>query len=550
MRTFGLLALSVVVLWPGAVWAQDDEPSCRVIEMDFTPTDDLQIVVWLEDANGVFVETVFITHSVGIYGIGNRPGIMEFNSAWAWPYGRRTTTFPVWAHRHGLEWPMLVFQNLDDSNLSHPLSQSSADSYFCRPLQQSDPGWDTETCASIAFTDKGRFHSELKSLYPPRNDLVRVDGTDSPDVAVFARMNPFDAVTRATPAGGVLHRLVHALPEAMQPGQYVAWVEVNREFDQNEFYDYPAPAPIPWSQYGVPYRGQPSVVYRLPFELSEQGGTTAVESYAGYGDPDGLDGKLREPDGTITENVDGSGASRLLLTVDGGIAYRVRVRTRPSEDKVAPGAIGQLQAVDVSPTVVNATFLAPGNDGDFGTVAGYEVRYRSGLPITADEFDDDGMSRGPAVTPAPSGSVQDLVLADLQPNTNYYIAVRAYDECLNRGPIAVLEATTPRAPSGRVDACFVATAAYGSPMAADVSSLRRFRDQALTSNVPGSLLVAGYYTFGPSLARVIAPSLTLRQLARSLLVPAVDLARHVTTRSPAAVLKTWWRPRPRRPGSP
>lgn len=40
----------------------------------------LQIVAWLEDATGTYVETAFITQAVGTYGLGNRPGRYDFNS--------------------------------------------------------------------------------------------------------------------------------------------------------------------------------------------------------------------------------------------------------------------------------------------------------------------------------------------------------------------------------------------------------------------------------------------------------------------------------------
>ena len=82
-----------------------------------------QMVVWLEDANGVFVDTIYITAETGTYGLGNRPGRVDFNSGPFWPYGRRTTTFPVWAHRKHLygsgdllEFPLVAFQNGDDDN--------------------------------------------------------------------------------------------------------------------------------------------------------------------------------------------------------------------------------------------------------------------------------------------------------------------------------------------------------------------------------------------------------------------------------------------------
>ena len=527
MRLFVAVALAGLVLAAGPAPAAADD--CRVMELDFTPADDLQIVVWLEDTSGNYQGTVFLTQLTGIYGIGNRPGMMEFNSAWAWPYGRRTTTFPVWAERHGEEFPTLVFQNNDDTNLSHPLPMSSREPFFCRPLRTTDSAWDTETCASIVYTDKGMYDFTTMSKYPPRIDHNYVPGTDSQDVQSFEQYNPFDAVSRATPPGGLPHTIVFAIPDHITDGDYVAWAEANREFDQNEFYDFPSPTGIPWSEYGLAYRGQPSVVYRVPFTVGPTAPEVAyTESYFGYGDPDGLDGNIREPDGTITTDVDGSGASRLLLTVGEDETYRFRVRIRPNDDALEPGVPGDFTAVDVAADQVSATFIAPGNDDMIGTVAGYEIKYRAGTPITDENFEQPDMVAVASVLPEEPGTEQVVSFRNLQPNTNYYFGVRAYDECLNKGPIAVLHTRTPARESGDVDACFIATAAYGSVMQADVASLRALRDVALRSNAAGELLVTGYYTFGPALASVIRPSETLRELVRATLRPAVDVARAVT----------------------
>src|SRR5688572_4677003 len=94
--------------------------ACRVLEITFVPSHDLQMVVWIEDAAGNYVETLFITRKTGTYGLGNRSGIMEFNSEFLWPYGRRLSVFPVWAQRHADAvhyYPHLIFQDEDDQDL-------------------------------------------------------------------------------------------------------------------------------------------------------------------------------------------------------------------------------------------------------------------------------------------------------------------------------------------------------------------------------------------------------------------------------------------------
>lgn len=79
-------------------------------------------------------------------------------------------------------------------------------------------------------------------------------------------------------------------------------------------------------------------------------------------------------------------------------------------------------------------------------------------------------------------------------------------------------------PPKQAGKCFIATAAYGSEMAPEVKTLRRFRDRYLLTNVLGQAAVASYYALSPSLAVVISGSEELRALARRGLWPLVQAA--------------------------
>jgi len=307
------------------------------------------------------------------------------------------------------------------------------------------------------------------------------------------------------------------------------FVEVSREFDMNASYNeqvYP-PLPacpatdcIPWAEYGAPYRGQPSVVYKVPFTITSTNTSADTTDYIGYGDPDGIDGTLRPPDSTISMTVPGSGGARFQLVSDNGM-YRVRVIARNEDDSIAPAGVADAAASNVDGSSATITFTAPGDDGLVGKAQGYEVRYRAGTAMSEDNFMGPGTTPVTGPQPGDSGSAQTITVDKLLPETDYYVGIRAYDDCHNTGPLAVVHFRTADRVNGEVPWCFVATAAYGSVMASDVQMLRRFRDHVLESNVFGELAVEAYYTFGPALAGVISESDLLRTTARDALTPIV-----------------------------
>ncbi|MCJ7559120.1 endonuclease domain-containing protein [Candidatus Bathyarchaeota archaeon] len=64
------------------------------------------------------------------------------------------------------------------------------------------------------------------------------------------------------------------------------------------------------------------------------------------------------------------------------------------------------------------------------------------------------------------------------------------------------------------ESCFIATAAYGTPMAQEINTLRRFRDLRMEPNLIGRYLVTLYYNTSPPLARVIARSKNMKAFVR------------------------------------
>lgn len=105
-------------------------------------------------------------------------------------------------------------------------------------------------------------------------------------------------------------------------------------------------------------------------------------------------------------------------------------------------------------------------------------------------------------------------ITKITPGTVYY--VRAYavlsDDTVIYGNELSFETS---------DACFIATAAYGSLLDNKVVLLRNFRDVYLKGNSFGRSVVSLYYRFSPAIAEVIEGNALLRQVVRICLWPWV-----------------------------
>lgn len=75
--------------------------------------------------------------------------------------------------------------------------------------------------------------------------------------------------------------------------------------------------------------------------------------------------------------------------------------------------------------------------------------------------------------------------------------------------------------------CFIATAAYGTPFALEIRTLRSFRDNFMTRNNLGKKSVALYYSTSPFIANAIRPNRKLRKMVRMLLKPIVRASRRL-----------------------
>ena len=80
--------------------------------------------------------------------------------------------------------------------------------------------------------------------------------------------------------------------------------------------------------------------------------------------------------------------------------------------------------------------------------------------------------------------------------------------------------------------CFIATAAYDTPMAPELQVLREFRDIRLMTNRAGQSMVDLYYTLSPPIAGLITRHPELKAIVRAGLLPAVAMSTIAVNHAP------------------
>jgi hypothetical protein len=88
--------------------------------------------------------------------------------------------------------------------------------------------------------------------------------------------------------------------------------------------------------------------------------------------------------------------------------------------------------------------------------------------------------------------------------------------------------------------CFIATAAYGTPMAKEIQILREFRDKYLLTNPLGKGLVDVYYRISPPIAQFITEHSSLKPIVKAGLKPVVAMCSIIFEIIPQATGNETW----------
>ena len=96
------------------------------------------------------------------------------------------------------------------------------------------------------------------------------------------------------------------------------------------------------------------------------------------------------------------------------------------DDTTPPAAVLNLVAIKPTWNTVTLAWSAPGDDGNTGTAARYDIRY-SKSPLTDAVWPSAAQAAGEP-SPGPAGNPDTFVVTGLTPSTNYYFALKAADE--------------------------------------------------------------------------------------------------------------------------
>jgi hypothetical protein len=168
--------------------------------------------------------------------------------------------------------------------------------------------------------------------------------------------------------------------------------------------------------------------------------------------------------------------------------------------------------VTVLPLTVNYTMSGSATNGtDYTTVNGSVIIPASTASATVTITPiEDSINEG-----------KETAILTLSPDVTYFVG--SSDSATVT--IADNDSPPPVFGGGGGGGCFIATAAYGTPMADDVRYLRAFRDEYLQTNDAGRWLVTQYYKYSPPLADYLRQNHVLRSVVRGGLSPLIGLSR-------------------------
>ena len=152
-------------------------------------------------------------------------------------------------------------------------------------------------------------------------------------------------------------------------------------------------------------------------------------------------------------------------------------------------------------------------------------RYGTLASVSYDDLPNDFFSTG--------GTNHLTPISGLENGATYHLYVKCRDGLENTNTddfeitfnVANTQSVNSNTSSKGGGSCFIATAAYGTPMAEEVKILSRFRDKHLLNNFYGKTFVNLYYKYSPKMADYIRQEESLKAIVRIMLKTLVNITK-------------------------
>jgi hypothetical protein len=181
----------------------------------------------------------------------------------------------------------------------------------------------------------------------------------------------------------------------------------------------------------------------------------------------------------------------------------------------------EIQTVKAAAEEADVTFVEPSGEA-WERADGYVIKVWGGTTQTPGAF-ASGTPR-PMVNKQTAGGVLTVTVRDLKSESEYTVGVQPVGDC-QEAHLGFRTFTTVVRRFTMLSGCFIATAAYGTPQAAAVDSLRRVRDEARRRSALAEVAAEVYARSSPPLADVLRGSEAGRAVVRTLLGPIVSLVK-------------------------
>jgi len=180
-------------------------------------------------------------------------------------------------------------------------------------------------------------------------------------------------------------------------------------------------------------------------------------------------------------------------------------------------------ALSASPS---QTTIAVGSDGSLTLTVTSVNGFNSAVSFTAKNLPDGLTVRfTPQTTEVSSTSISTVTIAakkDIPPGV-YHLKISAESESLEHEVEIIVTV------EGTKSNCLIATATYGSEVADEVQTLRRFRDDHILTSFAGRQFMivfdSWYYSFSPAVAESIRKNGSMRELVKIALYPLIWILR-------------------------